>query len=538
MSNTADLVLVNGQIRTLDSASEHATAVAIADGLIVAVGSDAEIRELSGPSTELIDLNGACATPGLVDSHTHVFGGVFSTRGATLYGLERLEDVLAALRAEAARCRSGEWVLGWGLDYDVFTDSGISASVIDEAVGGAPAMLRFRDGHTMLASTRGLEAAGIDGPREFKEHAEIVCIDGVPTGELREDGAMDLIRAVVPEPTREQIYAMCAANLHRFAEVGLTGTHMMDGTLLWLELLAWLEARGDLITRVLAPFTINPDTPEQLWELYAACAGARGRRWRSGVAKFFIDGVIESGTGWLVEPDSHGEGVASFWPDTDRYQRAVRFFADRGFQCATHAIGDMGVQFALNTYEQVGAAPGVRHRIEHIELLQHSDLQRFAALGVVASPQPEHMFGLELDRSDVFSQRVGAERCARAFRVRDLVESGAVVTLGSDWPVRSQDPRSGMATARLRRRPGAPELAPYDDQALDGLAALYGYTRAPAIATGDADRLGLIRPGFLADITVFASDPVTCDPDELLSLPVLATIVDGEVVFRGDSGVV
>jgi predicted amidohydrolase YtcJ len=531
MSDAADLVLVNGQVRTLDPEREFVNAVAITDGLITAVGADHDVLPLRGPDTRVIDLARACATPGLVDSHTHAFSGALSTRGAVLFGLQTLDEVREALSAEARRCGPGEWVLGWGLDYDVFSATGIHADLIDDVVGDVPAALAFRDLHTMLASTRGLQVAGIDGPRTFEEQAEIVCVEGKPTGELRESGAMALIRSVIPEPTPEQLYSMCAENLQRFAAVGLTGTHMMDGTLEWLELLATLEARGDLCTRVVVPFTIHPDTPEELWAVYAACGKASGRRWRAGVAKFFIDGVIESGTAWLTEPDSEGAGIAPFWPDPARYERAVRFFAERGFQCATHAIGDRGVHHALDAYRQAGAAPGIRHRIEHIELLHDADRGRFAAESVVASTQPEHLFGLERDGSDIFSLRVGRERCARAFRVRDLLDSGAVLALGSDWPVRTQDPRAGMAAARLRRAPGQLERAAYDDQALSGLQALHGYTRGPAIATGDAERLGRITPGFRADITVFADDPVTCDPDDLISLPVCATIVDGELVF-------
>ena len=308
---------------------------------------------------------------------------------------------------------------------------------------------------------------------------------------------------------------------------------MMDGTLAWLELLATLESRGDLVTRILAPFTIHPDTPEELWEVYAACGEARGRRWRAGVAKFFIDGVIDSGTGWLVAPDSEDAGREPFWPDVDRYRRAVKFFAQRGFQCVTHATGDRGVREALNAYEGAGAAPGVRHRIEHIETIQPDDLPRFASLGVVASMQTQHMMWLSPDRLDNWSRRLGDDRCDRAFLTRELLESGAVLALGSDWPVARFDPREGIASAQLRRPPRHPDRAAYDDQAIDGLAALHGYTTGAALTGGDGDRRGRLRPGMDGDVTVFAADPVDCDPDELVSLPVLATVVDGEVVFRG-----
>lgn len=528
-----DLALLNGRVRTLDPHRPQASAVAIADGTIVAVGGDAQIHELCGARTEILDLDGAAVLPGLIDSHMHPFKGATGARGADLLDAHSLDDVRSALTAERAKCAPGEWVQGWGLDYNAFEQTGISSAVIDEAVGGAPAALTFMDFHTLLASSRALELAGVDGPRSFDEHAEVVCVDGRPTGELRENAAMDLVRGVMPDVSPAQEYELCANHLRRLAAVGITGTHAMDGTLATLDLLRGLEARGDLVTRILVPFTIEPDTPEEMWEAYAAAGGERGRRWRAGVAKFFIDGVIDSGTGWLVEPDSEGDGRESFWPDVQRYRRAVKFFASRGFQCVTHATGDRGVREALNTYAEAGAAPGVRHRIEHIETLQPDDLPRFAAEGVVASMQAQHMMWLSPDRSDNWSQRLGDERCDRAFLIRSLRDSGATIALGSDWPVARFDPREGMAAARLRRPPGHSERAPYDDQALHPLAALEGYTLGAALTGGDGGRLGRLAPGYGADITVMERDPVEVDPDELISVPVVLTVVDGEIVFRG-----
>jgi predicted amidohydrolase YtcJ len=192
------------------------------------------------------------------------------------------------------------------------------------------------------------------------------------------------------------------------------------------------------------------------------------------------------------------------------------FFSERGFQCVTHATGDRGVREALDTYAAVGAAPRVRHRIEHIETLQPADLPRFAAQGVVASMQAQHMMWLHPDRTDNWSARLGDDRCDRAFLIRSLRESGATIALGSDWPVARFDPRVGMAAARLRRPLGHCERRAYDDQSLDGLAALEGYTIGAALTGGDGDRLGRLIPGYGADVTVTADDPVDIDGDELV----------------------
>ena len=346
---------------------------------------------------------------------------------------------------------------------------------------------------------------------------------------------MATVERALPQLTHAERYALHAEALREHAAAGLTGGHAMDGTLVTHDLLRELEANGDLVQRFVVPFTIVPESQQDDWTELLPHRDARGRRWRAGVAKFFIDGVIDVGTGWLYEPDSEGEGTLPFWPDPQRYRRAVATFARAGFQCATHATGDRGVREALDAYHEAAAAPlRGRHRIEHIETLQPRDLPRFAAEGVVASMQAQHMLWCEPDRSDNWSRRLGLERSApgRAFPIRSLRESGALVALGSDWPVARFDPRLGLAAARLRRPPGDRDRSPYDDQAIDGLAALAGYTTNAAATVGEQERLGRIRPGFAADLTVFADDPVECDPDDLPELPVVLTVVDGEVVHR------
>ena len=529
-----DLALVGARVRTLDTERPAAEAVAIAGGEIVAVGSEAEIREL-GAAGETVDLHGAVAVPGLTDSHIHPLQGALDTRGADLQDLASLEEVRAAVAAERRKCAPGEWVLGFGLEYDVFRESGIRGELFEDVVEGSPALLMFMDLHTAVATPRALELAGVTGPLSFSENAEIVCREGAPTGELREWAAVATVERAMPQPTDAERYALHAAALREHAATGLTGGHAMDGTLATLDLLRELEANGDLVQRFVVPFTIVPESQPDDWEALLPHRDDAGRRWRAGVAKFFIDGVIDAGTGWLYEPDSEGEGTLPFWPDPSHYRRAVATFARVGFQCATHATGDRGVREALDAYREAEVAPlRGRHRIEHIETLQPHDLPRFAAEGVVASMQAQHMLWCEPDRSDNWSRRLGPQRSApgSAFPIRSLRESGAVVALGSDWPVARFDPRLGLSAARLRRPPGERERQPYDDQTLDALETLAGYTTAAAVTIGEETRLGRIRAGFAADITVFADDPVDCDPDELPELPVLLTVVDGEVVHR------
>jgi predicted amidohydrolase YtcJ len=555
-SSFADLAIVGAAVTTLDPARPTAQAIAVRAGRIVAVGSDAEIRAVCDGSTEVIDLRGASVVPGLTDGHIHPFW-LEQVAGADLTACGTLAEVRDALAKERERIGDDGWLLGWGLEYGIFGDQPIDSSVVADVAAGAPTLLTFFDQHTGLASDRALELAGVSGAVSFSTNSEVVLRDGVPTGELREMPAMDLVRRVIPKLTDDERLAKATSILRGFNAVGLTGLHAMNGNPGSFDLVRELEARGDLTLRTVIPFWQKPDTPFEAMEAQLALRDERGELWRGGVAKFFIDGVIDTGTGWLVDPDTEGDGTASYWPDPEAYRRSVALFTGAGFGCTTHACGDMAVRYALDAYrdarggggaaavEQARAA-GVsvpagahplgtaRHRIEHIETIQLSDIARFAAEDVAASMQPLHMQWVEPDGSDSWSRRLGPERAARGFLSRDLHDAGAVVPLGSDWPVASFDPRIGMAWARLRREAGLRGSAPLTPGApLTPLQTLHGYTTANARMLGEEHHLGRIRVGFHADLTAFAADPLMTDADDLPALPVVLTVVGGRVVHRG-----
>jgi predicted amidohydrolase YtcJ len=533
-SRTApDVAILSAAIRTLDPDRPEATAVAFLDGTIVAVGSDAEVREVCDSSTELIDGSDMTVVPGIVDGHIHPFWADHVV-GADLTRCSTLAELHEALADERSRAGDG-WVRGWGIDYGIFRDTGIDGGLLEPAIGGGPALVTFMDFHTGLATPRALELAGVTGPVQFAEGAEVVVCDGRPTGELREGAAINLVRDVIPTPTPAELRAVVKRTQKVLNSFGVTGVHAMDGSPETFEVMRELEGAGDLTVRAVIPFWQHPETPFEEMERQLELQGEHGRLWRGGVAKFFIDGVIDTGTGWLYEPDAEGAGTKPFWPDPERYARAVQLFAQAGFQCATHATGDRAVRAALDAYRAAGAVPGVRHRVEHVETLQDDDLPRFAAEGVAASMQPLHMQWRRADHTDSWAARLGPERAARAWRTRDLLDSGALLALGSDWPVAQNDPRVGMAWARLRRTPGIKDAPVFDpDQRLTGLEVLYGYTVANAIVVGDGGVAGLIAPGYRADVTAFAADPVTCDPDDLIALPIRLTVVDGTVVYRAE----
>jgi predicted amidohydrolase YtcJ len=530
----ADLIIENARFRTLDPANPFATHIAIADGQISAVGKADDVRSEMGSSTRLIDGKDLAIVPGLTDSHFHPFWGTVATQGADLTKALTLDDLRAILSAERKRVGPDEWVVGWGLTFEMFQQTGIRGDTFADAVEGGLAYLRFFDGHTSVASPAAMAYADVTGREVFPDFATVVIDEqGIPTGELREGSAQYLVTRLIPEPTDATKYGWYVAEMKKWNAHGLTNLHCMDGSLETYNLLRTMEEKNDLSIRMIVPLWQQPEFSFEQMHEQVGLRDDRGTLWRGGVAKFFIDGVIESGTAWLIEPDTKGMCTEPFWPDPARYQEAVRIFAQAGFQCATHAVGDMAVRCALDAYEKAGVAEGLHHRIEHIELLSDEDLPRFASLGVGASMQPLHMNAFAADGSDEWSVRSGMDRRKRAFRTRELIESGAILALGSDWMVAPYDPRIGMAWSRLRRPGGAignGKINP--EQALTGEEALAGYTTEAARIVTEEAFSGQIKVGYRGDLTAFAADPVECDPDALLELPVLLTVVNGTVVHE------
>ena len=438
-----ETIVWGSHIRTLDPNLPLCSAIAVKDGIITASGDDDAIRALRGPGTSMIDGRGIAFVPGLTDSHIHPLMGAIRTQGADLFDAVNLHDILGRLVAERERAGLGGWVRGWGLHYEPFAETGIRGDLFDGVTAGQPMLLEFFDGHTALANRAALALAGIQGPIAFDEEATVVCVDGVPTGELQEWAAMRLVQDVVPEADAETRYRWFRDSFRRFSEAGLTAIHAMDGSPDELDVYRRLEENDDLTCRVVVPLWQQPDTTPAEMRDQLPFRDDRGRHWRCGAAKFFIDGVIETGTAWLIDADTKGQGLHPFWPEPERYAAAVALFAGAGFQCITHAVGDRAVQTALDAYEAAGHAPGVHHRIEHIELVQERDVPRFNELGVVASMQPLHMDAARADGSDEWAARIGPERTAAAFRAQTLRSSGAILALGSDWMVAPFDPRLG-----------------------------------------------------------------------------------------------
>jgi hypothetical protein len=394
-------------------------------------------------------------------------------------------------------------------------------------------LIHTLDLHTGLANGAALRIAGVTGSRRFEDASFIVVDDGgVPTGELREMAAIRTVWDAVPVASERQKLAWAADAIRAQNAVGLTGIHQMDGGVETVDAFRALEEDGELSLRVRFHQWVDPSHDAEALDEIIRRRDVRGSMWAADSVKFMVDGVIDTGTAWLEEPDTRGDGNDSMWPDTDHLRRTIRRFHDAGFHIATHAIGDRAIREVLDAYAAAGGSHG-RHRIEHIEAAPPKLVARFHAEGVSASMQPIHLRWLDPDLSDPWSARLGAHRCSHAMPSGDISGTGANVVLGSDWPVAPYDPRLGFFAAQRRYAPDVDDHRPLGaSRALTGLETLAGYTvNAARVHAGDG---GVLKVGAPADLVAWGDDVVEVAPEDVLDLPVHLTVVDGRVVHRRD----
>ncbi|UTX53520.1 amidohydrolase [Leucobacter aridicollis] len=532
------LAVVGARLRrnVAESGEGAATAILIEGGVITAVGTDDEIRQAAPAGIEIIDARGGTLTPGLWDSHAHPDSGAVSTRGIDLGGVSTIAELRDRLAAEHARLAPGEWLEGWNLEYEMFEVGGIDRSAFEEVTGDRPVFLRFYDGHTGLASGAALAAAGVEEPIRYPDGSETVVDEtGRFTGELCEMSVLSFMTEAVPMADLEAELDRLEAVLLRFAAAGLTGCAIMDGGPRTREMLRELESRGRLPQRIVVHEWHRVHFTDADQDRIIAAKDERGRLWEGGAVKLFSDGVIDTGTALLHELDTQGEGLRAAWPEWPEYLRVLGRYHDAGMLVATHAVGDRAVNDVLDAYADLPArAAGLpAHSIEHLEVMSDADVAKLGGSGITASMQPLHMQWRREDNSDNWSQRLGEDRWGTGYRAQSVLDAGARLTLGSDWPVADYDPRVGMAWARGRHDPSAGQ-APFEPgERLTGEDTLLAYTLWPALARGHSDR-GHLSVGAVGDVTLFGGDPVAAKPEALPGLPVLLTVVDGRVVHRSE----
>lgn len=533
----ADVAVVGGQIRTMDPQRPWASAIAWRDGRIVAVGDTDAVLSECDASTEVVDVAGATITPGIIDGHQHLFMGAEIGRGLDLDRVASLSELRARLATERAAKGPGAWIVGYALEYAAFEGAAYHHSLIDAAAGDGPMLLWALDLHTAFVNQAALRQCRIEGEVVFPDGSRVVVDEaGRPTGLLLEMSAIKLAFDAIPGAGPEDRIGWYVDAMRRQNAVGITAIHQMDGDVPTVDLLERLDREGLLSLYVkhhhfVTPVTAAVDITEMLGTVSRA-----GRNWAANGVKFMMDGVVETGTAWLDEPDTDGHISGPMWERYDDYLATISRFDGAGFRIATHAIGDRAVRTVLDAYADLPGGSRGRHRIEHIEVAPDNTVRRFKAESVNASMQPVHLRWMAPDLSDPWSQKLGPKRCAHGMRSGDIQVDGANLVLGSDWPVAPFDPRLGFYAGQERH---AHDIdfhgGHYGDSAtLTGEQVLAGYTVNAAKAAGMEHEMGMLREGFRADLVAWGDDPATCPTSDVVELPVHLTVVGGRIVHRGE----
>jgi len=544
----ADLIVTGGRVETRDPSRPVAAAVAVRAGRFVAIGDQRAVDAFRGRATRVIDLRGGMAVPGFADAHVHpTHGGLAMSRcefHSDLYsrGLDEYLDIVAAY---AAAKPDRPWILGGGWSMADFPNGTPHREDLDRVVPDRPAYLPNRDGHSAWVNTRALELAGVTRDTSDPYDGRIERDpDGSPAGSLH-DGAMDLVEQHVPPATAAEMTEGLLAGQRHLHALGLTA--WQDAIVEPADEAAYraLGATGELTARVVGALWWDRHRDlEQIDELLERRARGPAGRFRPTSVKIMQDGVLETFTGAVLEPYLGRDGR----PTTNRgpsmvdpalLAEAVTRLDAEGFQVHFHAIGERAVRECLDAVAAARRANGPsdhRHHISHIQVVHPDDIDRFAALDVIANAQALWAIH-EIQLDELTIPFLGSERAGWQYPFGSLLRAGARLAMGSDWPVSSPNPLREMEHAVTRvawfwRGEREPFL-PLERLTLD--EALGGFTTGTAFVNHTETETGSIAVGKLADLAILDTDLFRPESGPIGDARVLATIVEGAPVFEADS---
>jgi predicted amidohydrolase YtcJ len=541
-----NLAITNAKVWTGNPNQPQARTILISGEKIVAVGDDTLLNRLPNGSATIIDAGGRRVIPGLVDCHEHIISGGLALNRLQLRDANSKADLIRLVKEYAARLKPDEWVEGRGWSVESWVNPAAPTKEwIDAATGGRPALLARMDGHQAVANSKALALAGItkDTPSPI---GGVIVKDpqtGEPTGILK-DAASDLVDRLIPGPSMNQKIAALQQAKKLFNRHGVTMVHDMsdpgDGQVFIAARMmpTFAPVKEQLRIHSLCSVSLWPGEPcfqpqgDQLEALtdWVRPAGFKG----------YMDGSLGSRTAYMRRPfldnpaherDTRGllvEFATRKAPDDmlSQFRRAAR----SNLQTAVHSIGDESSHLLLNAYEVVlREFPKARPRIEHAQHLLAEDIPRFAKLGVIASMQPYH----KADDGRYAEKRIGYERCKTSYAFKSLLDSGAVVCFGSDWPVVSNNPFLGIHAAVTGKTLDGRVFVP--EQNITVEQALTCYTANAAYACFMEERLGRIKPGYLADIVILNHDVLSIPPERIADVTVHTTIVGGAIAWQNDA---
>jgi len=546
MLSEPSLILINGKIWTGEPKKPWAEALAVQGNHILAVGSDKEVNSIYPSRCPRYDLKGRLCIPGLWDAHIHFYYWSLGLKQVQLAGCTDLEDMLGRIEANLGEHKGNAWSTGWGWNETFWKNPTLPhRRDLDRITGPErPALFYRSDMHSAVANTAALNLAGLMNSSPEVEGGKIdVDEEGRPTGILREL-AINLIRDHIPAPTGQHTDDALVDGIQEVHKLGITGIceqrmkDQEDGPKA-LAAFARLNRRRQLNLRVSCNVAAH-NLP--LVEALGVTSAMGDDYLRLGHIKIFADGTLGSRTAYMLEPflpgdfDDHDNRGMILTPP-DQIASELRRAAEIGFPVSIHAIGDRANRVCLDLFEELRASgaepPVIPHRIEHVQILADEDVPRLAQLEITASLQPAHI----LDDMDTADHYLGP-RCATAYRLKGLSESGALLAFGSDAPVAEINPFYGIHGAVCRQRPDRMNRGAWQPQEVLSLEeTLRAYTIGAAEAAGWARSTGSLKPGKKADLCVLDRDifDIVAEGvkgDEIVSTKVDMTMFDGEIVYE------
>lgn len=519
-----DTAYINARAWTGAGPDTRTDAIGIKGNRIAAIGADA-VRALTGKRTRVIDLKGAFVTPGFIDPHVHFVKASFMLSQASLRNAANPKEFVELVGAAAKALPKGQWLEGGNWDQDRWGGEMPHRKWIDPVTPDTPVAVIRYDLHMMLLNSLALKLAGIDRNTVAPPGGVIEKdADGEPTGIIK-DSAKDLVLRAIGSPTPEQIDAAARKGIELALSKGVTQVHPTELETISFDSTRRLRAKGEPGIR------FRHYLPLMDWEDQAALIAREGRgddwvQW--GACKVVFDGSLGSRTARFYEPYLDEPGTRGIIvTDPADLRRWIEGADKAGIQVTAHAIGDEANDIVLDTFAAVAKANGPRDRrfrVEHVQHMKPHAVPRFKAQDIIASVQPYHA----VDDGRWAVRRIGEKRLETSFAFGSLVRSGAHVCMGSDWPVAPLDPLTGLEAAVNRETlDGKHPDGWYPEQRVTLAQAMRCYTSEGAYAGFNETRLGMIAPGFLADLVVWDSDFFAIDSHLLTKAKALRTIVGG-----------
>jgi len=538
----ADVIFTHANIYTGAGGSSPESgrrpqAIAVRADRIVAVGTSDEIAKLKGPETRMVDLGGHFVMPGFNDAHMHLASAGLEKLTVNLVGARSLEEFRERLRAKVGEAGPAEWVAGEGWDETLWPSRVLpTRRDLDEVSGDHPVYLTRVDGHIGVADTRALQLAGVTAATRDPEGGKIDRDEsGAPTGILREK-AERLVLSVIPKPAPEKRRRAIELALADLASHGVTSAQDYST---WedFQIYSELEAEGKLTARISEwlPFDLSLETLQRMRDSHPASDNML----RTGMLKGFMDGSLGSETAALFAPysdDPGNTGIPQYAQDKLNAMTRDRLLA--GFQIGFHAIGDKGVQMALDAFAgaektakeaSVKAPDGgndYRLRIEHAQVTTPQQIAEFQELKVIASMQPSHL----LTDMNWAESRLGPKRAEYSYAWAEFLRHGVTLAFGTDYPVEPVTPFRGIYSAITRS--SVDEKKTYPGQHLTIEQAIAAYTTGAAFAEFAEKQKGKLEPGMLADFVVLDRDITAVPPPQILETKILRTVVGGKTVYQ------